>query len=62
MTDYSMPEGKCWRCKHPFTEENVFTPAGYRELFISGTCEACFDEVMGGDEFEETELFKKGGC
>lgn len=55
--------GRCWRCREPFTEQNVFTPAGERELYISGTCEACFDEIMdsGEEVFGSVEL-PKGGC
>ena len=52
---YNLPRGNCWRCKHPYSEENVFTQAGYKELFISGTCEACFDELFP-EEAETEEL------
>jgi hypothetical protein len=57
---YDLPRGNCWRCKHPYSEENVFTHAGYKELFISGTCEACFDEVMGEEEPEMDVTEPKG--
>ena len=50
---YNLPRGNCWRCKHPYSEENVFTHAGYKELFISGTCEACFDELFPEEEEQD---------
>lgn len=50
MTLDYYPGHQCWRCKQPFTEANVKSEAGWRELFISGTCEICFDELMPEEE------------
>lgn len=33
----------------PFTP-NVHTPAGYREVFITKTCEDCFDNLFSEEE------------
>ena len=41
---------KCIGCKQPFSSENIFTDAGWREAAISQTCEICFDKM-----FEEEE-------
>lgn len=36
----------CCYCNRPFVRDvNVFTNDGWREIRISGACEACFDEV-----------------
>ena len=36
----------CINCQRPFQRDvNVFTVYGWREIAISGMCEACFDEV-----------------
>ena len=59
---HTLTQGKCWRCKHPFTEENVFTPAGWKEIRISSTCEACFDEIFAeGDELRELDISSPKG-
>lgn len=39
-------EGICNVCREPFTEKNVHTEAGWREVKISNTCEDCFDEMF----------------
>ena len=39
--------GHCRKCQKPFTSENVFTPAGWKETEISQMCEACFDAMFG---------------
>ena len=33
----------CISCKKPFTSENVYSQAGWRETKISQMCEKCFD-------------------
>ena len=38
------PKGICIFCKKPFTDENVYTDAGWRETRISQMCEKCFGE------------------
>ena len=43
----------CFHCNKPFTDENVFTDAGWREIRISGMCEKCFDEITN---FEDEEI------
>lgn len=37
--------GHCVVCKEPFSDENVFTPAGWGETKISQTCEKCWDDM-----------------
>ena len=44
------PEGNCINCQKPFTEENVFTDAGWRETRITQMCEKCFDEACDDGE------------
>lgn len=39
--------GHCRKCQEPFTEQNVFTHAGWKETAISQMCEKCFDEMFG---------------
>lgn len=41
--------GICIQCRRPFSINNVFTEAGWREVHISGICEKCFD-VMFSEE------------
>lgn len=36
----------CIKCNEPFTDKNVFTPAGWKEIQISGYCEKCYDEIF----------------
>lgn len=36
---------KCKRCNEEFSNENVYSSAGWRETEISGLCEKCFDEI-----------------
>lgn len=40
------PQGRCVRCKDPFTSANVFTPQGERETHISKLCERCWNEMF----------------
>ncbi|CAN0620309.1 conserved protein of unknown function [Burkholderia multivorans] len=49
--------GVCISCGQPFTADNVFTDAGWRETRISQTCERCFDALFDeeDDEDESTE-------
>jgi hypothetical protein len=42
--------GKCILCANPFTSDNVYTDAGWRETQISHTCEKCFDALFADDE------------
>jgi hypothetical protein len=44
------PEGHCWHCQKPYSEETVFTEAGWRETKLSGLCEVCFDEMFQEEE------------
>jgi hypothetical protein len=41
----SIPEGICISCKKPFSDDNVFTAAGWRETKVSKMCEKCFDKL-----------------
>lgn len=36
----------CISCGQKFSPDNVFTEDGYREIFISGMCELCFDSLF----------------
>lgn len=42
----NMKKGLCVHCDKPFTNNNVFTEAGWKETKISGLCERCFDEIF----------------
>lgn len=50
------PQNCCKDCKQPFSEKNVFTEAGWREVRISGLCEGCWDEMFA----EPTETLGSG--
>jgi hypothetical protein len=39
-------EPRCRSCKQPFSDKNVHTDAGRREIQISGICEDCFDRMF----------------
>lgn len=39
-------DGVCISCAKPFTSDNVFTDAGWRETRLSHTCEKCFDALF----------------
>lgn len=39
-------ERRCIFCGLPFTDENVFTEAGWRETRISHVCEKCFNDIF----------------
>lgn len=41
-------EGRCIQCGEEFTDSNVFTDAGWREVAISCLCERCFDGLFEG--------------
>ena len=45
-------KGVCISCEQPFSEKNVFTRDGAREVAISGCCEKCFDKIFqeGADD------------
>lgn len=43
------PKECCVVCKQPFSNENVFTPAGWNETRISRMCEACFDRIFADE-------------
>lgn len=40
----------CIACGEPFSDENVFTEAGWRETQISSMCEKCFDGLFEDEE------------
>jgi hypothetical protein len=42
-------KGLCVQCKEPALPK-CYSEAGVKEYSISGLCEKCFDEIMGGDE------------
>lgn len=46
-------EGRCIDCGEKFSEENVFTEAGWRETKISGICEVCWERLFKDEEDEE---------
>lgn len=39
-------EPRCRTCREPFSDKNVHTDAGRREVQISGICEDCFDAAF----------------
>lgn len=39
-------EGKCFECAETFSDQNVFTDAGWRETKLSGMCEKCWDNLF----------------
>lgn len=48
-----MKTNKCISCGEEFSEKNVFTPAGWREIYISGMCEKCFDKACSDDNDDQ---------
>jgi hypothetical protein len=44
----SQSTGLCIQCKEPALPK-CYSEAGKREYRISGLCEACFDEICGGE-------------
>jgi len=38
--------GCCVKCKQPFSDKNVRTPAGWKETKISKMCENCWDNMF----------------
>jgi hypothetical protein len=42
-------KGLCVQCNEPFSNENVYTTAGWLETEVSGLCEACWDGICGVD-------------
>ena len=42
----------CIECGHEFSDNNVYSDAGWRETKISGMCEVCFDEMFAEDDDE----------
>lgn len=43
----------CILCKQPFSDKNVHSEAGWREIHISHMCEDCFDEVVKETDDED---------
>ena len=39
------PEDCCVMCKKKFSEDNIFTEAGWQETTISKMCEVCFNKT-----------------
>ena len=42
--------GVCIKCAKPFTDDNVFTNAGWRETRLSQMCEVCFDGLFEDED------------
>lgn len=42
---------KCIDCGEEFSNNNVFTEAGWKETKISGLCEKCFDDLFYARQF-----------
>lgn len=40
------PQNCCLDCKQPFSDKNVFTEGGWKEVRISGLCEKCWDDLF----------------
>lgn len=45
-----MFDNSCISCTEPFSKQNVFTEAGWREVQISRMCERCFDELFDDED------------
>lgn len=46
----AVPYGHCINCKQPFSDENVYSAAGWRETRITQMCEKCFDRCTQEQE------------
>lgn len=46
----SVEKNICQVCGEEFSEKNVFSEAGWREVKISGCCEKCFDNMFEDEE------------
>jgi len=46
--------GCCVKCKQPFSKENVYTEAGWKETKLSKLCEKCWDATFK-DVDDETD-------
>jgi len=44
---------KCVHCNQPFSDSNVFSYIGWKEVRISQMCEKCFDELFVDRETEK---------
>jgi hypothetical protein len=53
-----MSQNKCICCKEVFSDKNVYSAAGWREIHITQMCELCFDEatLIEEDEDETNEV------
>lgn len=40
----------CVQCSKEFSDKNVFTSEGWNEVWISGMCEKCFDDLFKDEE------------
>jgi hypothetical protein len=49
LTLSNKDKGLCVQCNKPFSNENVYTTAGWQETKITGLCEAGWDEIFGVD-------------
>jgi hypothetical protein len=45
-----LADGVCIGCGHAFSEENVHSDAGWREVKLSNMCEDCFDALFADEE------------
>jgi hypothetical protein len=43
--DDAVTEGVCAICGQAFSDQNVYTELGWKEIKISGLCEDCFDRI-----------------
>lgn len=50
MVNRLYPKHGCVVCNQLFSDTNVFTDLGYKEIFLSGMCEACFDRLFQDEE------------
>lgn len=41
---------RCAHCQQQFTDANVYTVDGIKEIAISQVCERCFDEIFEEDD------------
>lgn len=46
---------ECIECHQAFSNQNVYSMAGWRETQISGLCELCFDNITNIEEPEDED-------
>ena len=52
--DQAVASGNCIQCKEPAIPK-CYSEVGKREFYILGLCEECFDNIIGGFQYEDAE-------